>query len=872
MTQSISRYYAFRQSAGVPSDPVSGPPSGADDDGRDFWSRLARLQVRHWPWVLACAVLLGGSGYYLSAQLKLRTSWEELLPRDTQSVRDIERVRGRVKGQTSLTVVVRASGGNDGILRFGRDLAARLETKLVEKKLATAVDWRVDTYERFVTSNKHLFANLEDLREVQTALEERLDWERLRRNPLYVALDDEEPESPEAVLDRLKKKADTARERFDRFPEGMYVDRERTLLAMFVKTDMAASDVENTSRLMAAVNEEIAALRPTQYDPSLRTEFSGEIPTAGEEHDAIRTELLIARVTTMVLSLIAIVFFFRRLRMVPLLGLGTLVPAGVTFAFAQLTVGQLNISTAFLGAILIGNGINPGIMWMARFVEERASGRDFERAVAITHRETWGGTFTASLAASLAYGSLMITEFRGFREFGIIGAFGMVCCWSLTYLFVPSWMTVFERIRPMPTAAHTRGATMTRFARFSRHYPRTVIAVATLLGILGATAAVIALRHGPIEYDFRKLRSERQSSSRASKTNGEVSRLVGATGAGGAVVMMVDDLSHVPIVERELERLRKGPDGEDRYGAVRTVANLLPKEQETKLPVLAEVRRLLLEVREYANETQRAQIDEHLPPAVLRALTADDLPEEVARRFTERDGVRGRLLLVEPNEKRSIWDGAYLVEWTEAMREVQLPDGSRPAIIGRGPIFADMVSSIWHDGPRAIALSFTMVLILVVLAFRQMLYRFIALFVLLIGVSWMTGTLVGLELLRSFGFDFGPSTKLNFLNFVALPITFGIGVDYATNVVRRFVAEVRDGGADPIQAAADETGGAVVLCSVTTVIGYSSLYTSANKALQGFGLAASIGEVATMFAAQIMLPAIFVVVLAHLAKKKATKA
>ena len=30
--------------------------------------------------------------------------------------------------------------------------------------------------------------------------------------------------------------------------------------------------------------------------------------------------------------------------------------------------------------------------------------------------------------------------------------------------------------------------------------------------------------------------------------------------------------------------------------------------------------------------------------------------------------------------------------------------------------------------------------------------------------------------------------KLNFLNFIALPITFGIGVDYSVNVVQRYAS------------------------------------------------------------------------------------
>lgn len=49
---------------------------------------------------------------------------------------------------------------------------------------------------------------------------------------------------------------------------------------------------------------------------------------------------------------------------------------------------------------------------------------------------------------------------------------------------------------------------------------------------------------------------------------------------------------------------------------------------------------------------------------------------------------------------------------------------------------------------------------------------------------------------------------------------------------------------------------AVTLCSFTTLAGYISLYTSANRALNSFGLAMSIGEVTCLGASVVALPAI----------------
>jgi predicted RND superfamily exporter protein len=103
--------------------------------------------------------------------------------------------------------------------------------------------------------------------------------------------------------------------------------------------------------------------------------------------------------------------------------------------------------------------------------------------------------------------------------------------------------------------------------------------------------------------------------------------------------------------------------------------------------------------------------------------------------------------------------------------------------------------------------------------------------------------------------------KLNFLNFVAFPIAFGIGVDYSVNVLKRYLWELEHGTAreESVRLAISETGGAVALCSLTTIIGYSSLYVSANRALNTFGASATLSEITNLITAGIAMPALMLI-------------
>lgn len=93
---------------------------------------------------------------------------------------------------------------------------------------------------------------------------------------------------------------------------------------------------------------------------------------------------------------------------------------------------------------------------------------------------------------------------------------------------------------------------------------------------------------------------------------------------------------------------------------------------------------------------------------------------------------------------------------------------------------------------------------------------------------------------------------MNFLDFIALPITLGLGVDYAINVAER-QAETGD-----VSHTLRTAGAAVFVCSLTTIIGYGSLLVSDNLAIRGFGLASLLGEIACLLSALIVVPAIVI--------------
>jgi predicted RND superfamily exporter protein len=180
-----------------------------------------------------------------------------------------------------------------------------------------------------------------------------------------------------------------------------------------------------------------------------------------------------------------------------------------------------------------------------------------------------------------------------------------------------------------------------------------------------------------------------------------------------------------------------------------------------------------------------------------------------------------------------------LIAFIKRLRDAADSVAPGTPVAGTLPISSDMIEAISKDGPLATLIAFLAVSLLVVVLFRSRMTVLLILLSLFMGILGLGGFMMALGL------------KINFLNFIALPITFGIGVDYGVNIFQRY----REEGARDILRVLRHTGGAVGLCSFTTVTGYSSLLLAGNLGFVSFGRLAVAGEVTCLAAALFAFPA-----------------
>jgi predicted exporter len=305
------------------------------------------------------------------------------------------------------------------------------------------------------------------------------------------------------------------------------------------------------------------------------------------------------------------------------------------------------------------------------------------------------------------------------------------------------------------------------------------------------------------------------------------------------------------VVLAALERAEREVPAEARVlGQVDALANVLPggvEEQRRKLDLLCALGAVLRRVLPHLPAEARDRLGALLPDVPSRVLELADLPAPVRDAFVENDGRAGLLMVVHPGPAFEGWSYSGIRRAVELVRGLRFERPLRGPLEISGPevLFVDMMSAVERDAPRATAVSAVLVLMLLAAALGYRRDLAAGAFALAAGVGGMLGAMALLHL------------RLNFLSAVAVPITIGIGVDYPLNVIARVRQELAAGG--DARSALRQTGGAVALCSATTVIGYLVLLGSDTGAIRSFGLAAVLGEVACLLAALLVGPAALVV-------------
>jgi predicted RND superfamily exporter protein len=769
---------------------------------------------------------------------------QELLPRDAPTVRALDQIHGRLGSQSHLTIVVQ-SAAPDTNRRFISALAERLSAREIPEIRSIQAD--VKGERAWLKGRAPLLLPAPRFEEVMGEVEAAVRSSKAAANPLFVSVD-EEREPPEHRWAGVRERIERETASYDRFHSGYLETPDGKTVVMLVWLIGSEVDMGPSTRLLSAVKQEVDGLRsqfpihtgkvrgpepPAAGDTTLQVEYTGDVAHLIEEHDAILSDLSLSSVLVFVLVSALIIAYFRSARGVLVVLAGVTPGLLFTFAIGHLLVGHLNSNTAFLGSIIAGNGINYPLLFLA-YYRARSPAESMSEALLQAARNSLPGTLGAAATASAAYAGLAVSNFRGFSQFGWLGGAGMLVTWALTFVSVPIAITLFK-----PPRLGERQPARQRLTPIFASKRALRVAAGAFLALSVALAVRGVMRgrsDGIYEMHLEALRNRDSLRTGAASWDKRMTELFGSW--LNPVVALVKEPGDREAAAGELRRvLMQGPNpAVDRIETIETYQPPAP-EQERRLARLKKLARTFRELPEDAIPKDALPlVADWLTDARLQPITVAEIPPAFLQGFREISGIVDRSVLIFPSLAIDYEDGVNMQMLARRLADAHLPPG---AVSGGAFLFmADVFRLVHQEAPRVVLVVCLLVALVLIPFFLKRGTRIF----LVIGTV-LPVALAAQTIMLALG------VKINMLNFAAVPLTIGVGADYVLNLFGAMDSLKLDA-----RRACARMGGAILLCSLTTIVGYASLLVAQSGALRTFGWAAVLGELMAVMTVLLVLP------------------
>ncbi|MGB9689767.1 MMPL family transporter [Thermogutta sp.] len=582
------------------------------------------------------------------------------------------------------------------------------------------------------------------------------------------------------------------------------------------------------------------------------------------EYDEMKASTSSATMAVLSLAGVVFVFFagFGGVRYPVAVSLSLLMGVIWSVGYVALAVGHLNILTSAFGAMLIGLG-DYGVHFVSHYLEIKRRTHQTREALIETATLVGPGIATGAITTAAAFFAGAFTDFLGVAELGIIAGGGVLLCWLSDMTILPAIICLMDRetdVTSIPCELE-----LAPWFRFIARAPRGIT-----VGMVAATG-FLALGLAGLRYDYNLLNLQPVGLDSVQTQEKLVTHMSRSSYFALSVASSLEEARRrkaeflaLPTVDR-VEDLAsvipediaaKKPFVESIVAAMQPLANsatISPEQLDHALAVLAnaastlpggsqlaqwigqvrnQVRQLTPEELTRRLETHHQSVGREFPLKLelLRNLTTEppelaDLPPALVDRFVGRSGKH----LLQIYCKGDFWDPATMREFVTQVRRVD------PAATGNPIQIYEACHQMNRAYVEAAFYAFFAILIALYLDFQNLKDVLLALIPLFLGMVCLFGLMGWLNL------------PLNPANMITLPLILGIGIDNGVHIVHDFRKQ-----GTLYKMPSNATLVAVVVNSLTTMIGFGALMLSPHRGLESLGRVLAFGVGFTLVTALLM--------------------
>jgi predicted RND superfamily exporter protein/lauroyl/myristoyl acyltransferase len=621
--------------------------------------------------------------------------------------------------------------------------------------------------------------------------------------------------------------------------DGGYISADGQSRLLIAKPTRAPFDAEFSKQLLAsleALRRDRGRAKTSERDPAsadderppLSAEFAGGHRIAVETESVIRREAIMNTIGSLALILPLLYLVFRS----PWLVVVGSIPSAVSLVLVLGVLGAVGVTLSAAAtassAMLFGLGVDGVVLLYVAYTHAIRAGTDPNAAI-----DGLGGPSASMLlgmctTAATFYG-LLLVDFPSLEQLGALIGHSMLVCGPLTLILVPALLPRRRPSRP------PRALAMPRFAAWVDRHTRLILVSALALTIVMALAAT-RLQINPT---LDRLRAVTPGAIQLQ----QLGRTFGLPDEVYVVVASGDDLDQLLAAN---ERLRSALSSALPAVAVHAPSSLLPS------PDVQQQRQSLIR--------QRLGTSDSIATTLAKAETAEGFKADSFAPFLDRvptlidpslrltyedykahglDDLIGRFV--------SRHDGHWVLatyvfpqrpEDVAALERVVVTVDPSAILTGLARVNRELADRFLPELLKGLSIGTIVVIVLVVIAFRDVRLSLLSMVPTIIGLVWAAGVLAI------------AGAALDLFALFAVVTFVGIGVDYGVHMVHRY-QERRDA-----PQAVSELAPVILTAALITLLGYGTLVTSSYPPLRSIGLVSAVSVATLALASVFVLPAI----------------
>jgi len=761
---------------------------------------------------------------YLAEKLSLDADLSALLPDSFKSVQDLEQVKSFFGG-IGYVVITAKNAQPEDLRHFADDVAKQISPI----KNVKFVDHRRPV--EFFQDRGLYFLSTDDLKIVNKRIKKRWKWEKNKRNPMYIDL--ENTPAPSLDFQDLQEKyASGGKSNWmsaQQSAEAYYFTEDKSLIAIFIKPDISSSDLTFTKKILEDIKSKVSMLDLSAYGDNIKIEYTGRYQKQVDLQNQMQTDLGTASLVAMLLVVAYLLFHFRRIEALILIILPLVIGIIFTFAFASLLYGSLNILTAFIGVILLGLGIDHGIHLLSRYQDERKKGLSESTVISNTFTQTGRSVVIAALTTLVIFIGLGFSEFRAFHEFGIIAAGGMVFI-VLSYLLC---MPPLLKLSAQFTWKHNEltSSPKPRLKLIGKQWQSTILIISTLSIIL-LSFNISNIR---FNYDFDSLGNANLPSFQLDK---KVNELLGYSQT--PMVALSDNEEQERYVTEIFRNNQEKLSEKSGIDFLLSSSDLVPINQDEKQIIIKKIGKVVKKVKDsWLEPGDLKLINDFKKMVKAKPFAYPELPLETRQLFgisEAQTGTQQGVVMLFP--AISLSDGKRVLELADEIRSVNQSNGNRLPVAGESMILADILHLVFKESPRVLFLSTLFIILFMWFFMKKLNYTILCLLPAVLTISLTLGVMALLNI------------ELNYINMLMIPILLGIGVDSGIHMVSRAIE------GNTLDEILNETGLAIFGSIFTSGLGIGALLLTNHNGLNSLAHVAIIGLSINLLVSIILLPAL----------------